>query len=132
MAPAGAEFFIGFPLQPQFGPVISLGLGGISSSSLPAMWLFGCSLPQRPIFAKWLSELNAWPKLKKGFRHCRRSPRTHSSIGSSGGRVRPLTPVIRELDLNPVIAAAEGMAVVEATVVVDENGGRRTPGIIEG
>ena len=30
MAEAGAEFFVGFQSHPQFGPVLSFGLGGVS------------------------------------------------------------------------------------------------------
>ena len=66
MAPAGAELFIGFQHHPQFGPILSLGFGGISLELFQDV-AFRLLPAKAADFREMLSELKSWPKLQKGF-----------------------------------------------------------------
>ena len=66
MIPEGAELFIGYQRHPQFGPVISLGLGGVFLELTKDVTFR--LLPARQVdFSEMFLELRSWPKLKKGF-----------------------------------------------------------------
>lgn len=118
MAGPGAEFFLGVQDHPQFGAVMSFGLGGIwlelnpdvSFRLLPAEgWDFG----------EMLSELKTWPALTKGFRHL--PPVEEELMLRLMQKVSGLItahPEIRELDLNPIIVGQDGPVVVDAVVVL--------------
>jgi acyl-CoA synthetase (NDP forming) len=117
MAPEGAELFIGVQRHPQFGLVMSLGLGGV--------WLelfhdvaFRL-LPAREVdFREMLSELKTWPKFSKGFRHL--PPVDGERIVELMQQVAQFVlsrPQLKEMDLNPVIAGASGVSVVDAAIV---------------
>ncbi len=117
MAPAGAEFFVGYQRHPQFGPVISLGLGGVSLELLQdvAFRLLPAGVGD---FSEMLAELKTWPKLNKGFRNL--PPVDESLILTllqSASCCVLSHPEIEELDLNPVIVHARGATVVDARIV---------------
>lgn len=119
MARAGAELFIGFQRHPQFGPVLSVGLGGIALELYQDVAFR--LLPARAVdFQEMLGELKCWPKLRKGFRNLPPVSESHflGLLEQVAGFVLS-RPNVKELDLNPVIVRSEGALVVDATVVVD-------------
>lgn len=118
MAPEGAELFIGVQRHPQFGLVMSLGLGGV--------WLelfhdvaFRL-LPAREVdFREMLSELKIWPKFSKGFRHL--PPVDGERIVELMQQIAQFVlsrPQLKEMDLNPIIVGASGVSVVDAVIVM--------------
>lgn len=118
MAPEGAELFLGYQRHPQFGPVMSFGLGGIFLE-LTRDVAFRLLPARAADFEEMLEELGAWPRLKKGFRHL-------PPVGE-GGVLRLMEQVadfalsrrdLRELDFNPVIARSEDVWLVDATIVL--------------
>jgi acyl-CoA synthetase (NDP forming) len=117
MAPTGVELFIGYQRHPAFGPVLSLGLGGIwlelvrdvSFRLLPAT---------RQDFAAMLAELKSWPKLRAGFRHL--PPLSDGIVVDLVERIAVFVlahPEIAEMDLNPVTAYSDRALVVDARIV---------------
>lgn len=117
MVPAGVELFIGYQRHPAFGPVLTLGLGGIwlelvrdvSFRLLPAT---------RQDFAAMLAELKSWPKLRAGFRHL--PPLSDAIVVDLMERIAAFVlahPEIAEMDLNPVTAYSDRALVVDARIV---------------
>lgn len=117
MAESGAEFFVGYQRHPQFGPVLTFGLGGVFLELFKdvAFRLLPASAAD---FEEMLSELKSWPKLRDGFRAL--PPIDEDTVVRLLERVSAFLldhPDITELDLNPVIMARGGPIVADATVV---------------
>jgi succinyl-CoA synthetase beta subunit len=117
MAPAGAEFFVGFQSHPQFGPVISLGLGGVLLELIQDV-TFRLIPAGTEDFREMFAELQSWPKLKKGFRNL---PPVNEgrllNVLEKMSEVVLLHREIAELDLNPVVVTSKGPIVVDARIV---------------
>jgi hypothetical protein len=118
MAGAGAEFFVGFQRHPQFGPVLSFGLGGISLELFKDVAFR--LLPARAAdFREMLSELKSWPKMRNGFRNL--PPVDEEAVLGLLEQVAGFVlnrPEIWELDLNPVLMSSEGATVLDATIIL--------------
>lgn len=120
MAPVGAELFIGYQLHAQFGPVMSIGLGGIFLE-LTEDVAFRLLPAKECDFREMLGELHSWPKLRAGFRNL--PPADERNILVLMQLVADFIlsrPDIRELDLNPVVVSSDGPCIVDAMIVVDE------------
>ena len=117
MCPEGAELFIGYQLHAQFGPVISIGLGGtfLELTEDVAFRL----LPARTVdFREMLGELHSWPKLKKGFRGLPPANEDHILLMLERLSAFVLArPDVSEIDLNPVVIATDGALAVDARIV---------------
>jgi succinyl-CoA synthetase beta subunit len=118
MAPPAAELFVGVQRHPAFGPVISMGMGGIwlelfqdvSFRLLPAT---------RGDFREMATELKCWPKLVHGFRHL--PPAGLEPLLSFLGKVGALVstrPDILEMDLNPIALYPDRAVAVDARIVL--------------
>jgi hypothetical protein len=120
MAGSGAEFFIGFQRHPQFGPVLSFGLGGISLELFKDVAFR--LLPARAAdFREMLSELKSWPKMRGGFRNL--PPVDEERVIGLLEQVAAFVldhPEIGELDLNPVLMSSEGATVLDATIILKQ------------
>ncbi len=119
MAESGAELFLGVQDHPQFGLVMSFGLGGIWLELNPDV-AFRLLPVERHDLCEMLDELKTWPKLEKGFRHL--PPVEKEALIGLMEKVAGLTlgrPEIKELDLNPIVVGRNGPVVVDATVVLD-------------
>ena len=118
MAGAGAEFFVGFQRHPQFGPVLSFGLGDVFLELFKDVAFR--LLPARAAdFREMLSELKSWPKMRKGFRSL--PPVDEERVIGLLGQVSEFVldrPDIGELDLNPVLMSSEGATVLDATIIL--------------
>lgn len=117
MAAPGTEVILGMVRDPQFGPAVMVGLGGIFvelykdvAFRLP---------PLDPAEARaMLRELKAAPLLT-GYRG--QPPRDLDALASCAcalARIAAEHPEIQELDLNPVIAHARGCTIVDAKIRV--------------
>jgi succinyl-CoA synthetase beta subunit len=123
MAPAGAELFIGFQHHPQFGPVLSLGFGGISLELFQDV-AFRLLPAKEADYREMLGELKCWPKLRKGFRNL--PPVDEKQVLDLMARMAEVAlsqPGLRELDLNPVVVRSDGAMVVDATIILAEDSG---------
>lgn len=119
MAETGAEFFIGFQRHPQFGPVLSFGLGGISLELFKDVAFR--LLPARAVdFREMLPELKSWKSMRAGFRNL--PPVDEHRTIEILERVSAFVlerPEIAELDLNPVLMGPRGVKVTDATLVLE-------------
>lgn len=116
MAAPGLELFLGMNRDPQFGPVIIFGMGGI------AVELFrDISMRLLPISREeaqeMLSEIKGAPLLK-GFR----GQQTINEAALVDGilklaRIAEEHQDIMEIDLNPIFAYPEGFVVVDARIL---------------
>lgn len=120
MAPKGIEIIVGAKRDPQFGPLIAVGLGGVMAELLTdtAVRLAPVSADEARAM---LRSLRAYPLLA-GFR------------GTAGIDLDALVPVIQrisefaadfaahieEIDVNPLIATATDIVAVDALLVAAE------------
>lgn len=120
MIPEGAELFIGYQRHPQFGPVISLGLGGVFLELTKDVTFR--LLPARQVdFSEMFLELRSWPKLKKGFRNLQPVEEKHIlSLMQKVSEFVASRPEVSEMDLNPVIARSDGAWAVDVRVEAGE------------
>lgn len=107
MGERGVELIIGAKNDPDWGPVILAGFGGVTAEILQDVRLFTPDLPVEAIIRE-LHQLKQ-AALLRGFRG---SPALDvaavARIIATLGRVLLAEPSIREIDLNPVIVYPEG------------------------
>jgi acyl-CoA synthetase (NDP forming) len=114
MAKGGAEVMIGATDDPQFGPLVAFGLGGVLVELLRDVVVRGTPLTDRD--ADEMLEGIKGSRLLQGFRGAPPADRAAlRDIVLRVGRLMDEVQEIRELDLNPVFARAEG----EGAVVAD-------------
>lgn len=117
MAAPGTEVIVGMVRDPQFGPAVMVGLGGIFvelyqdvAFRLP---------PLSPAEARaMLGELKAAPLLT-GYRG--QPPRDLDALAACAcavARIAAEHPEIQEIDLNPIIAHERGCMIVDAKILV--------------
>jgi len=118
MAPNGIEVIIGAIKDPQFGQTVMFGLGGIFVEILKDV-----NFRVAPITLddakEMITDLKAYPLLK-GFRG--QPPADTDAIAKILVNVSKLVmehPEIKELDLNPVMAYAKGVATVDARIILE-------------
>ncbi len=118
MAPNGIEVIIGAIKDPQFGQTLMFGLGGIFVEILKDV-----NFKVAPITLEDAKEmitgLKAYPLLK-GVRG--QPPADIDAIAQILVNVSTLVmahPEIKELDLNPVMAYAKGVATVDARIILE-------------
>ncbi|MDO4682187.1 MAG: acetate--CoA ligase family protein [Lautropia sp.] len=123
MGPKGLELIIGARVDPEWGPVILVGLGGVTAEVIKDVRLLDADLTASQI----LTELNQLQSaaLFHGFRGAPvlDLPSVASLIERLGQVLRG-TPGIREIDLNPVVVYPEGQGVMalDALMLLDEQG----------
>ena len=119
-APPGVEIIIGTVKDPQFGPAIMFGLGGILVEVLKDV-SFRIIPVYRRDAAEMIREIKGYPLLE-GFRG-----QEAVDIASleemllKVSRFVEARPEIRELDLNPVFAYKDGAVAVDARIVLVED-----------
>lgn len=118
MASPGVETIIGGKRDPQFGPVILFGLGGIFVEIFKDV-SFRVAPLERVDAIEMISELKAFPLLK-GARG--REPVDMDALVDSLLKVSEMMMgegSIKELDLNPTIAYEKGCLVLDARVILE-------------
>ena len=116
MAAPGLELILGMHRDPQFGPVILFGMGGIAVELFRDVAMRLVPLTREDALSM-LSEIKGAPLLR-GFR----GQRTIDENALVDGLLKLADiarefPDIVEIDLNPVLAYPEGMVVVDARIV---------------
>jgi acetyltransferase len=117
MAEPGTEVIVGTKIDPQFGPVIMFGVGGILVELLKDV-VFRVLPISRGSAKKMLFELRSAPILS-GVRG--QPPVNHEALVDLLMTVSELIesyPQIQEMDLNPVIARENGLTVVDARILL--------------
>lgn len=117
MARPGVEVIVGMSMDPQFGPVLMFGLGGILVEVLKDVSFRIVPLEIRDA-RQMIREIKGFPVLT-GFRG--QEPADLGALEQLLLRISELVeahPEIRELDLNPVFAGADGAIAVDARFVV--------------
>jgi len=120
MGKRGVELIIGARNDPEWGPVILAGFGGVTAELLHDVRLLPHDLPHDAIVA----ELRALKQgaLLDGYRG---SPALDvdavARLIAGLGRVLAGTPSIREIDLNPVVVypKGEGVVALDALILAD-------------
>jgi acyl-CoA synthetase (NDP forming) len=119
MARPGIEVIIGMSKDPQFGPVIMFGLGGIFVEVLKDVSFRLIPIEKRDAEAM-IKEIKGYALLN-GYRG--QEPANLTSLIDVLLKVSDLiekTPEIKELDLNPVFAYKDSAIAVDARIVLEE------------
>jgi acyl-CoA synthetase (NDP forming) len=117
MAPAGTEVIVGMSKDPQFGPVMMFGLGGILVEVLKDVAFRIVPLETKDARAM-VHEIKGFPVLE-GVRG--QPPADLEALEELILKVSEFVeahPEIEELDLNPVFAYPDGVLAVDARIVV--------------
>jgi acetyltransferase len=118
MAPPGWEMLVGMTHDPQFGPVIAVGLGGVFVDVLQDIELL---LPP-------ITEPQAWRALQRlrAFKALEHGARTHPPADLPAlvdvlirfsELCQDLRDQVHEIDINPLIVSAQGALAVDALLV---------------
>lgn len=119
MARPGLEVIVGMATDPQFGPVMMFGLGGVWVEVLKDV-SFKIVPLTRTDAAKAIREIRA-ARLLDGFRGS--EPVDTSALEEILMRVSEFvseTPAVKEMDLNPIFAYPDGATAVDARVILGE------------
>lgn len=118
MARPGTEVIIGMSKDPQFGPVIMFGLGGILVELLKDVSFRIVPLTKRDA-SEMIREVKSYP-LMRGYRgHEAVNINLLEDLIVKVSAFVDKTPEIKELDLNPVIAYKDSAVVVDARVILE-------------
>lgn len=117
MAPAGAEVIVGMSKDPQFGPVMMFGLGGILVEVLKDVAFR--IVPLEPKDAReMVREIKGFPVLEGVRGQPAADVAALESLILKVSEFVEAHPEIEELDLNPVFAYPDGVLAVDARIVV--------------
>jgi acyl-CoA synthetase (NDP forming) len=118
MAPSGVEVIVGMSKDPQFGPVLMFGLGGILVEVLKDI-----SFRIVPVTARdareMIREIKGYPVLE-GYRG--QKPVSIQALEKLIVKVSQFVeknPQIRELDLNPIFAYPDKAVAVDARIILE-------------
>jgi acyl-CoA synthetase (NDP forming) len=117
MVPEGRECIIGMIRDPQFGPVIMFGLGGIFVEVLKDVAFRVAPLTAEDI-DEMIQEIKGF-KLLTGVRG--ESPKDIRALKNILGKLSAIAtdnPEIEEFDLNPVIVHQQGASIVDSRVIL--------------
>jgi acetyl-CoA synthetase (ADP-forming) len=118
MAPASTEVIVGATKDPQFGPALMFGLGGIFVEVLKDVTFRIAPITESDA-REMITEVKAYPILK-GFRG--QPPADIDAIAKillSTSKLVMEHPEIKELDLNPIIVYEKGAKTVDARVILE-------------
>ena len=118
MAPASTEIIVGAIKDPQFGPAIMFGLGGVFVEVLKDVTFRVAPITEDDA-CEMIGEVKAYPLLK-GYRNT--PPADMEAITKillSTSRLVTEHMQIKELDLNPVIVYEKGAKAVDARIILE-------------
>jgi succinyl-CoA synthetase beta subunit len=118
MSPRGLELVVGAKRDPEWGPIVLVGLGGIFIEALGDVQLLPPDLAESAI----VDELNKLQgaKLLRGFRGAPAvDVEAVAHTAAVIGRLMQTAPEIQEIDVNPLMAHAkgEGVTALDALIV---------------
>jgi len=118
MAPSSTEVIVGAIKDPQFGPTVMFGLGGIFVEVLKDVTFRIAPITEEEA-CEMITEVRAYPLLK-GYRN---SP--PADIGAivkillNTSRLAMEHQEIKELDLNPILVYKKGAKTVDARIILE-------------
>ncbi len=117
MVTGGIETLLGVRRDPQFGPVVVLGFGGIHAELLKDV---AFALP--PFSAAWAKRCLGRLKLRPLFDGVRGQPPADieawcEAAARFSAMIAALADVIGEVDVNPLIAGEVGCTAVDALII---------------
>jgi len=118
MAKAGIEVIIGMTKDPQFGPVLMFGLGGVMVEVLKDV-AFRIIPMDKKDASDMIKEIKGY-KLLEGYRG--QDPADIEYLEDMIMKLSDFideTPDIKEIDMNPVFAYKDGAVVVDARIVLE-------------
>jgi acetyltransferase len=131
--PHAVELILGATEDPVFGPVLMVGHGGVAAEVIDDKAL--ALPPLDPVLAEDALSRTRVDRLLRGYRD--RSPAARGAVGEVMVRLSELiadVEEIAELDINPLLADAEGVIALDARIVVANRrragGALRHPGSI--
>jgi len=114
----GVEVIVGMIRDPQFGPTVMFGLGGIFTEILKDIAFRVCPI-ERTDIEEMLTEIEGI-KILQGYRgQPRRDANAIIDIIMGISRLALDYPVVKEIDLNPIIVYEKGAIVVDAKIFSD-------------
>jgi len=118
MARKGVEVIVGMSKDPQFGPVLMFGLGGVLVELLKDV-AFRIVPVAKYDAAEMIREIKGFPMLTgfRGSEPCDLAALENLIVGVSNFVEKH--PEVKELDLNPVFAYKDGVMAVDARVVLE-------------
>jgi acyl-CoA synthetase (NDP forming) len=117
MAERGVELIVGARNDPEWGPVILVGFGGVTAELLHDATLLAPDLPREAIIAA-LRTLRMAPLLD-GFRGApKMDVGAVAEMVAALGALVSASPTIREVDLNPVIVYPEGQGAIALDALI--------------
>jgi len=119
MAKPGTEVIVGTSKDPQFGPVIMFGLGGIFVEVLKDVSFRIIPLGRKDAL-EMIEEIKGYPLLQgyRGKESVDIPALTEIILKIS--RVMEENPEIKELELNPIMAYKKGALAVDARIILEE------------
>ncbi len=120
MAPAGQEVIIGMNRDPQFGPIMLFGLGGVLVEIFRDVVLWHPPLSRKDAL-EMIQQIKGYPVLA-GYRG--QPPVDMNALADCLLAVAGLAeenPKIVEIDLNPVFAYPQGALVADARIIMKED-----------
>jgi len=118
MLPAGVEVIMGMSKDAQFGPVLMFGLGGVFVEVLKDVSFRIVPIARRDA-GQMIQEIKGYPVLQ-GYRG--QEPADITALEDTLLKLSSFierVPEIRELDLNPVFAYADGAIAADARVILE-------------
>jgi acyl-CoA synthetase (NDP forming) len=118
MAPPGVEVIVGMSKDPQFGPVLMFGLGGILVEVLKDVSFRIVPVTERDA-REMIREIKGYPILE-GYRG--QKPASIPSLEKLIVKVSQFVeknPQIKELDLNPIFAYPDKAVAVDARIILE-------------
>ena len=117
MAPQGVEVIVGMKDDPQFGPVIMFGLGGVLVEILKDVSFRLAPITRREAL-EMIREVKGYPILL-GYKGDR--PADLAAISEIIIRVSKMSleiPELKEVDINPILAYERGAVAVDARMII--------------
>jgi acyl-CoA synthetase (NDP forming) len=118
MAPPGVEVIVGMSKDPQFGPVLMFGLGGILVEVLKDVSFRIVPVTERDA-REMIREIKGYPILE-GYRG--QKPASIPALEKLIVKVSQFVeknPQIKELDLNPIFAYSDKVVAVDARIILE-------------
>ena len=119
MAPKGTEVIIGGSKDPQFGPILMFGLGGVFVEVLKDVAFRIVPITRRDA-SQMIRDIKGYPVLE-GYRG--QEPADQNALEEAllnTSRLLEEHPEIKELDLNPIFAYGHGVTAVDARIILED------------
>ena len=122
MVPQGTEVIVGATTDPQFGPVMMFGLGGVFVEVMKDVAFRIVPLEQRDAH-QLIREIKGFPLLEGARGTDPADLDALESLILKVSAVVEANPAIAELDLNPIFARPDGAIAVDAHIVLADQEG---------